>query len=121
MVKILDLGLARFISETHEEGGLTRLGQTIGTPDYIAPEAAESFKDADIRADIFSLGCTLFKLLTGKLPFPGENTIEKLMARTKGDAPSVRILRAEVPETLDAVLAKMLARDRATGIRRQRN
>lgn len=111
IIKILDLGLARFVSETQEEGGLTRMGQTIGTPDYIAPEAAESFKDADIRADIFSLGCTLFKLLTGRLPFGGENTMEKLVARTTRDAPGVRTLRPECPAELEAVVAKMLARN----------
>jgi serine/threonine protein kinase/outer membrane protein assembly factor BamB len=111
VVKILDLGLARFVSETQEEGGLTRMGQTIGTPDYIAPEAAESFKDADIRADIFSLGCTLFKLLSGRLPFGGENTMEKLLARTTRDAPLVRTLRPDCPAELEAVVAKMLARN----------
>jgi serine/threonine protein kinase/outer membrane protein assembly factor BamB len=113
VVKILDLGLARFVSETKEEGGLTRLGQTIGTPDYIAPEAAESFKDADIRADIFSLGCSLFKLLTGKLPFAGDNTMEKLLARTNSDAPPLRKLRSDLSAELEAVVAKMLARNPA--------
>lgn len=113
VVKILDLGLARFVSETQEEGGLTRMGQTIGTPDYIAPEAARSFKDADIRADIFSLGCTLFKLLTGRLPFAGDNTMEKLVARTTQDAPLLRKMRADCPSEVEAVVAKMLARDPA--------
>ncbi|MBX7074366.1 MAG: protein kinase [Pirellulales bacterium] len=114
VLKILDLGLARFISESHEEGGLTRLGQTIGTPDYIAPEAAQSFKTADIRADIFSLGCALFKLLTGRLPYSGDNTMEKLMARSSHDAPLLRSLRADAPAELEALVAKMLARDPAT-------
>lgn len=110
IVKILDLGLARFVSESQEDGGLTRIGQTIGTPDYIAPEAAESFKDADIRADIFSLGCALFKLLTGRLPFAGDNTMEKLVARTSRDAPPLRNGRPDAPPELEAVLARMLAR-----------
>ena len=109
LVKILDLGLARFVSETQEDGGLTRMGQTIGTPDYIAPEAAENFKQADIRADIFSLGCSLFKLLTGRLPFGGNNTMEKLLARANKPAPLVRLLRPDVSPELEAVVAKMLA------------
>lgn len=113
VVKLLDMGLARFVSETQEEGALTRVGQTIGTPDYIAPEAAENFKHADIRADIFSLGCAMFRLLTGKLPYPGENTMEKLLARATRDAPVPSTLRAEIPPELDAVIAKMLARDPA--------
>lgn len=113
VVKILDMGLARFVSETQEDGGLTRMGQTIGTPDYIAPEAAENFKNADIRADIFSLGCALFKLLTGRLPFGGTNTMEKLLARATKPAPLVRQLRPEVPAEVEAVVAKMLATDPA--------
>jgi serine/threonine protein kinase/Leucine-rich repeat (LRR) protein len=111
LVKILDLGLSRFVSETRDEGELTRSGQVLGTPDYIAPEQARNTKTADIRADIFSLGCALFELLTGRLPFPGENIMEKLMARASHDAPPVRMYRPEVPAELDAVVARMLARN----------
>src|SRR5204862_2714802 len=111
LVKILDLGLARFASETADEGDLTRSGQVLGTPDYIAPEQARNTRTADIRADIFSLGCTLFELLTGKLPFPGTTVMEKLMARATEDAPAISSLRTEVPQGLNAVVAKMLARD----------
>src|SRR5258708_595654 len=111
LVKILDLGLARFASETAEEGDLTRSGQVLGTPDYIAPEQARNTKMADIRADIFSLGCTLFELLTGRLPFPGETVMEKLMARASQDAYHVRLFRSDVPGELDAIVARMLARD----------
>jgi len=111
VVKILDMGLARFVSETHEDGGITREGHMVGTPDYVAPEAAENFKTADIRADIFSLGCSLFKLLTGKLPFPGNNAMEKLLARTRQDAPPVSKYRRGVSEELEQIVAKMLARN----------
>jgi serine/threonine protein kinase/outer membrane protein assembly factor BamB len=113
VVKILDMGLARFLSETKEEGTLTRAGQTIGTPDYIAPEAAQSFKDADIRADVFSLGCSLYKALTARLPFEGDNVMAKLLARTTNDAPLIRSVRKDVPIGLEGVVAKMLARDPA--------
>lgn len=112
--KLLDLGLAKFASETHEEGGLTRTGQIMGTPDFIAPEQAQSTKDADIRADIFGLGCVFFRMLTGQLPFTGSNVMEKLMARTATDAPHVSDLRPEVSPQLDAIVAKMLARDPAS-------
>lgn len=111
MIKILDLGLARFVSESQEEDGLTRAGQAIGTPDYLAPEAAENFRGADIRADIFSLGCALFKMLTGRLPFRGKTTIEKLMARVKDEAPPASSLCDDVPPELDAIVAKMLKRE----------
>jgi serine/threonine protein kinase len=111
VIKILDLGLARFSSETPQDGELTRSGQVLGTPDYMAPEQARDSKSADIRADIFSLGCTLFELLTGKLPFGGASVMEKLMARATEDAPPVNSLRADISPDLGAVVAKMLARD----------
>jgi WD40 repeat protein len=113
-VKILDLGLARFVTETvkgSKDGSLTLLGQFLGTPDYISPEQAHDTRSADIRSDIFSLGCTLFRLLTGELPFAGETVFEKLEARETGEARHVRSLRPEVPSELDAVVARMLARD----------
>jgi WD40 repeat protein/serine/threonine protein kinase len=121
LVKILDLGLARFVSETVSEapgsakgssdGSLTQLGQFLGTPDYIAPEQALDIRAADIRSDIFSLGCTFFRMLTGELPFEGETVLQKIEARETTDARRVRTLRAEVPAELDAVIARMLARD----------
>lgn len=111
VVKILDMGLARLASDQRDEKEVTHTGQVMGTPDYIAPEQAVSAKHADIRADIFSLGCTLFELLTGRATYTGNNVMEKLMARALQDAPRVSSLRPEVLPTLDAVVAKMLARD----------
>jgi serine/threonine protein kinase/WD40 repeat protein len=121
LIKILDLGLARFVTEMTpadlampgaggEDGSSTQLGQFLGTPDYISPEQAHDTRAADIRSDIFSLGCTFFRLLTGELPFPGETVIEKLESRESSDALPVRKLRSEVPEDLEAVVARMLAR-----------
>jgi len=109
-VKILDLGLARFVDPTSDNTDLTGTGEVMGTVDYMSPEQARNTKTADIRADVFSLGCTLFKMLTGDVPFPGANVTEKLMARAMQDARRVRELRPEVPAKLDALLAKMLAR-----------
>ena len=111
LVKLLDMGLARFVSSAEEVSELTQSGQIMGTVDYLSPEQARSTRKADIRSDIFSLGCTLFKLLTGEVPFAGENVTEKLMARATEDAPPVSRLRPEVPSELDAVVAKMLDRD----------
>lgn len=110
LVKILDLGLARLASEKHEPGSITRSGQIMGTPDYIAPEQAEDVHAADTRADIFSLGCTLFQMLTGQLPYGGATLMAKLLARTQRDAPPVQNLRPDVPPGLSAVVARMLAR-----------
>lgn len=112
-LKILDMGLARFVSERQEEGGLTRTGQIMGTPDYIAPEQGEDTREADIRADIFSLGCTLFHAITGRVPFEGKNMMEKLLARVRRDAPRIVTVRPDIPDELDAVIARMLARDPA--------
>jgi serine/threonine protein kinase len=112
VVKILDMGLARFTSEnTGTDAGLTQTGQVMGTPDYIAPEQARNTRDADIRSDIFSLGCTLFELLAGEVPYGGQNVMEKLMARAVDDAPRVRSRRPEIPAELDRIVARMLARD----------
>jgi serine/threonine protein kinase len=111
LVKLLDLGLARFASESTQDAELTRVGQVLGTPDYMAPEQARDTKSADIRSDIFSLGCTLFELLTGRFPYGGTSVLEKLMIRSTDDAIPVRTLRRDVPEGLAAVVAKMLARD----------
>ncbi len=113
IVKVLDLGLARFAAPGDDGGGLTQTGEVMGTPDYIAPEQAQSSKTADIRSDIFSLGCTLFRLLTGTIPYPGETLMEKLMARVMREAPAASSLRPEIPPALDAVVARMLARDPA--------
>jgi hypothetical protein len=68
-VKVLDLGLARWRKAAGAEGDLTDPGQFMGTPDYLAPEQAEDAARADIRADLYGLGCTLFYLLTGRAPF----------------------------------------------------
>jgi serine/threonine protein kinase/WD40 repeat protein len=122
LVKILDLGLARFVSETcaaeaaasgvlSADGSLTQIGQFLGTPDYISPEQARDTRSADIRSDIFSLGCTLLRLLTGELPFLGETVVEKLEAREKHAAVRAKAIRSDVPLELDAIVARMLARD----------
>jgi serine/threonine protein kinase len=109
-VKILDMGLARFTSEA-QCTVLTQTGQVLGTIDYIAPEQAKDTKGAGIVADIFSLGASLFHMLTGQVPFTGKNPMEKLMARAMRDAPRASTLRAEIPAGLDAILARMLERD----------
>jgi serine/threonine protein kinase len=113
IVKILDFGLARFVSETEEDGGLTRVGQAVGTPDYIAPEQAQNSRSADVRADIYSLGCTFFELLTGQIPFPVENLTEKLLQRVCNEVPRVRSLRPDIPQEIDDILARMVRRNPA--------
>jgi len=111
VVKILDMGLARLMDvETSEDAQLASGGHLLGTPDYVAPEQAEDNRKADIRSDIFSLGCTLFRLLTGTSAFPGDDAAQKLMARLTRDAPPPSSLRADLPPELDRVVAQMVAR-----------
>ncbi len=107
-VKILDFGLARFESE--QEQRLTQVGRALGTVDYVAPEQVENARGADIRADIYSLGCAWWFLLTGQPPFPGESIIDRVTARLKGQMPRIRDARPDVPAAIEQVLNKMLAR-----------
>jgi WD40 repeat protein/serine/threonine protein kinase len=113
VVKILDFGLARLATETQGESELTQTGQVMGTPDYIAPEQARDTRTADFRSDVYSLGCTLFRLLTGRVPFVRQSVMEKLLARALEDAPRARSLRQDLPPALDDCIARMLARDPA--------
>ncbi|MGO8750100.1 MAG: SUMF1/EgtB/PvdO family nonheme iron enzyme [Thermoguttaceae bacterium] len=96
-------------------GKTTAYGQIVGTPDYIAPEQVSDTHGVDIRADIYSLGCTLYKLLTGKVPFAGpryRSAAEKMAAHARDPMPPIRGLRPQVPEKLAALLDRMLAKDR---------
>jgi hypothetical protein len=112
-VKILDFGLARFASERRPAGPLTQSGQMVGTPDYMAPEQALDARRADIRADIYSLGCTLYHLLSGRLPFPEGTPFQKLMAHQERLPVSLTKVRPEVPAELVRVVERMLAKDPA--------
>jgi formylglycine-generating enzyme required for sulfatase activity/tRNA A-37 threonylcarbamoyl transferase component Bud32 len=110
-VKILDFGLARSVGALTDDGSLTPTDQWLGTPEYISPEQAQNSKEVDIRADIFSLGCTLYFLLTGRSAFSGNTRMEKLVARLSSTAAPASSVRPEVPRRLDRLLSLMLARD----------
>jgi hypothetical protein len=135
VIKILDFGLALFAQEakrpsvvTPTVGGgpaperaaadtaaasLTQNGTVMGTPDYMAPEQAVNAHQADIRADIYSLGCTLYYLLAGQVPFPAATVFDKLMAHVERSPRPVTEVRPDVPAALGQVLGKMLAKDPA--------
>jgi serine/threonine protein kinase len=110
-IKVLDFGLAKATSEQPVDGGLTHEGQILGTPDYIAPEQTINAKKADIRADIYSLGCTLYYLLTGGPPFEGTSLYDILQAHHSVDAKPLNFIRPEVPVELAAVVSKMMAKE----------
>ncbi len=108
-VKVLDFGIA--LREGRSQ--LTRTGTLIGTPGYMAPEQARSGGVIDARADVFALGCVLFLCLTGSPAFEGDSAGAILGKIVFGEAPRVSALWPEVPEDLDALVARMLSRDPA--------
>jgi serine/threonine protein kinase/putative intracellular protease/amidase len=126
-LKILDFGLARLATQALQSAALgddeaitperpadaTRAGSLLGTPDYIAPEQATDAHLADIRADIYSLGCTLYFLLTGEPPFIGGTLLDKLHAHKTCTPTPIQLRRPEVSDELAAVLDRMLAKDPA--------
>src|SRR5262249_20658449 len=95
-VKVLDFGLARFRGAAAAVR-LTRDGAVMGTPDFMSPEQARDSAAVDIRADIYSLGCTLYFLLTGRVPFPGGTDWEKVLKHVSGSLTPVEVFRPEVP------------------------
>jgi serine/threonine protein kinase/formylglycine-generating enzyme required for sulfatase activity len=113
IVKVLDFGLAKVTRANNEDTALTDEGAMLGTPDYVAPEQTLDAAHADIRADVYSLGCTLYYLLTGAPPFEGRSRYEVLQAHQSVEARPLHLARPEVPEALAAVVRKMMAKDPA--------
>lgn len=109
-IKVLDLGLAR-IQLDEGAAEMTATGQALGTADYMAPEQVSDARSVDIRADIYSLGCTLMKLLTGRAPFAEQTTsFAKMTAHVSGLPPRLDSLRADIPQAISELVAKMLAK-----------
>jgi serine/threonine-protein kinase len=112
VVKILDMGLARLQHDAGDETSsiLTQEGAVMGTPDYIAPEQALHAHLADIRADIYSLGCSFYFLLTGLPPFPTGTLMQKLLRHRMDEPEPVEKLRPEVPVGVAAIVRRMMAK-----------
>jgi serine/threonine protein kinase len=109
-LKILDFGLACFASDV-ASAGLTGTGVVLGTVDYIAPEQADNARQADIRSDIYSLGCTLYHLLAGQPPFPTGTPLQKVMAHAAKKPQPLTELRPDLPEGIMPVLERMMAKN----------
>ncbi|SIO13037.1 serine/threonine protein kinase [Singulisphaera sp. GP187] len=109
--KLVDMGLARRF-ERGGDDGLTQSGMTLGTFDYISPEQARDPRDVDVRSDLYSLGCTLFHMLTGRPPFPDGTVLQKLLQHQEDQPPDVRELNPDVPQDLASILVKLMAKDR---------
>jgi formylglycine-generating enzyme required for sulfatase activity/tRNA A-37 threonylcarbamoyl transferase component Bud32 len=110
VVKILDMGLARFSTSEESLSTLTQEGTVMGTLDYMAPEQAMDSHHVDTRADLYSLGCTFHFLLCGSVPFPGGTAMEKLWKHREQPPRPVEELRPETPRALAAVIRRLLAK-----------
>lgn len=106
VVKLTDFGLAR----SHESRDITVTGFFVGTPFYVAPEQVENSRKADTRADLYSLGCVFFELLTARVPFDGEHAWEVVMQHLNAPIPSVRAWRPELPEAYDTFFQRILVK-----------
>jgi serine/threonine-protein kinase len=109
--KLVDMGLARRF-EREADHGLTQSGMTLGTFDYISPEQARDPRDVDVRSDLYSLGCTIFHMLTGQPPFPGGTVLQKLLQHQEEPPPEVQSLNPAVPVELARIITRLLAKDR---------
>jgi len=107
--KVTDFGIARSLDVKH---GMTQTGTVLGTSDYIAPEQAQG-KEIGEHTDVYSLGAVLYELLTGEVPYPGENFVAVAMRHINDPPPSVREKRPEVPERIDEAVQRAMAKNPA--------
>ncbi|WUK17205.1 protein kinase [Kitasatospora sp. NBC_00374] len=107
-VKVMDFGIARALQS--DATAMTRTGTVLGTPQYLSPEQALG-KPADARSDLYSVGCMLFELVTGTLPFDGESTMSMLYQHVQQPAPVPSSVRPSLPPAVDAVVARALSKD----------
>jgi len=116
IVKILDMGIARLtadhgqLSEPSSMAAITRTGSVLGTIDFMAPEQAEDSGQADARSDIYSLGCTLYTLIAGKLIYEADTLVKRIIAHRQDTPPSLRRARPTISPRLDHVFRRMVAK-----------
>lgn len=111
IVKLMDMGLVLLKEDQQNEKTVTRAGQVMGTPDFMSPEQGWDTGTVDIRSDIYGLGCTLYRLLTGTVPFAGTNPLQVLSQRLQRDAPSVQTICDDIPDDVAAIVSRMTLRD----------
>jgi serine/threonine protein kinase len=117
-VKILDIGLGRALFDegapgAADVGELTNEGVILGTPNYMAPEQARNARAADIRSDLYSLGCVFYEMLTGQVPFPDDSPLRQMVRHATEPPRPLRELNPAVPENFQVVMDSLLAKDPA--------
>lgn len=110
VAKLVDMGLARTVQLDRSAEDVTLSGVTLGTFDYIAPEQARDPRQADVRSDLYSLGCTLYFLLTASPPFSEAQGLQKLLSHSQRPAPDPRLYRGDLPDDLVGILGKLMAK-----------
>ncbi len=110
-VKIVDMGLARLHQVETSQDDLTASGVTLGTFDYISPEQAKDPRTADVRSDLYSLGCTLYFMLSGTPPFPNGTVLQKLLSHSSDKRPDIRESRSDLPKEMTRLINRMLEPD----------
>lgn len=113
-VKILDFGLARLHHPSKADAAesiLMKKNTVMGTPDFLSPEQSRNLHETDIRSDLYSLGCTFYYLLTGRVPFPGGSTLDKVIRQNGELAQPIEELRPDVPRQVRAIVHKLLAKN----------
>jgi serine/threonine protein kinase/WD40 repeat protein len=113
VVRLLDLGLARIDDASANKAELTTTGAVMGTVDFMAPEQAISTKSADARSDIYSLGITLWYLLTGRAAYDGDSMVAKLMAHQTAPIPFLTSVRSDIPLAVEDLFRRMVSKDPA--------
>lgn len=108
--RIVDMGLAR-LHHLADDRDLTVSGMTLGTFDYISPEQARDPRAADVRSDLYSLGCTIFFMLVGRAPFADGTMVQKLLQHQQADPPALDQLRSDVPRRFAEIVERLMAKD----------
>ena len=110
---VMDFGIARALTQSTTGATLTRVGMTVGTPRYMSPEQVAGEQDLDGRSDVYSLGCVLYEMLTGKPPYEGDGPRSLFAQHLSAPIPKARALRGDVPSALDEVIELALAKEPA--------